>query len=92
MASVRPSADAYSRKVNPALWYSHLSSTSVELQRPVDANLVTANMVLPHQVESQNITKDYGRFVVGPLGEWLWLDHGQRACGAYCYRHCLALR
>ena len=33
----------------------------------VDANLVTANMVLPHQVESQNITKDYGRFVVGPL-------------------------
>ena len=33
----------------------------------VDANLVTANMVLPHQVESQNITKDYGRFVVSPL-------------------------
>ncbi|MDE2748113.1 MAG: DNA-directed RNA polymerase subunit alpha [Chloroflexota bacterium] len=32
-----------------------------------DANLVTANMVLPHQVESQNITKDYGRFVVSPL-------------------------
>lgn len=34
---------------------------------PVDANLVTVNMVLPHQVESQNITKDYGRFVIGPL-------------------------
>lgn len=33
----------------------------------VDANLVTVNMVLPHQVESQNITKDYGRFVIGPL-------------------------
>ena len=33
----------------------------------VDANLVTANMVLPHQVESQNITKDYGRFVISPL-------------------------
>jgi len=33
----------------------------------LDANLVTANMVLPHQVESQNITKDYGRFVIGPL-------------------------
>ena len=33
----------------------------------VDANQVTANMVLPHQVESQNITKDYGRFVVSPL-------------------------
>lgn len=35
--------------------------------RPVDANLVTANMVLPHQVESQNITRDYGRFVISPL-------------------------
>lgn len=33
----------------------------------VDANQVTANMVLPHQVESQNITKDYGRFVISPL-------------------------
>ena len=33
----------------------------------VDANLVTANMVLPHQVESQNITRDYGRFVISPL-------------------------
>ncbi len=33
----------------------------------LDANLVTANMVLPHQVESQNITKDYGRFVISPL-------------------------
>jgi len=32
-----------------------------------DPNVVTANMVLPHQVESQNITKDYGRFVVSPL-------------------------
>lgn len=33
----------------------------------VDANLVTANMVLPHQVESRNITRDYGRFVISPL-------------------------
>jgi DNA-directed RNA polymerase subunit alpha len=33
----------------------------------IDANSVTANMVLPHQVESQNITKDYGRFVISPL-------------------------
>lgn len=33
----------------------------------VDANSVTANMVLPHKVESQNITKDYGRFVISPL-------------------------
>ena len=33
----------------------------------LDANLVTANMVLPHQVENQNKTKDYGRFVISPL-------------------------
>lgn len=32
-----------------------------------DANLVTANMVLPRQVETKNSTKDYGRFVIGPL-------------------------
>ncbi|MCY3867815.1 MAG: DNA-directed RNA polymerase subunit alpha [Chloroflexi bacterium] len=41
-------------------------SASAE-QSVVDANLVTANMVLPHQVESQNITKDYGRFIISPL-------------------------
>ncbi len=41
-------------------------STSIESESP-DANLVTANMVLPHQIESDNITKDYGRFVIGPL-------------------------
>ena len=41
-------------------------STSVGASA-VDANLVTANMVLPHQVESQNITRDYGRFVISPL-------------------------
>ena len=33
----------------------------------LDANAVTANMVLPHQIESDNITKDYGRFVISPL-------------------------
>ena len=33
----------------------------------MDANLVSVNMVLPHQVESQNITKDYGRFIISPL-------------------------
>lgn len=42
------------------------NSTSVSSSSP-DVNLVTANMVLPHQVESQNITKDYGRFVISPL-------------------------
>ncbi len=41
-------------------------STSAEAG-VIDANLVTANMVLPHKVESQNITKDYGRFVISPL-------------------------
>ena len=41
-------------------------STSAEAG-VLDANLVTANMVLPHKVESQNITKDYGRFVISPL-------------------------
>ena len=42
------------------------NSASVE-SSSLDANLVTANMVLPHQIESENITKDYGRFVVSPL-------------------------
>jgi len=42
-------------------------STSVSPSPSPDVNLVTANMVLPHQVESQNITKDYGRFVISPL-------------------------
>ena len=41
-------------------------STSIESSTP-DPNQVTANMVLPHQIESENITKDYGRFVIGPL-------------------------
>ena len=50
-------------------------STSVSSSAP-DANLVTANMVLPHQVESQNITKDYGRFVVGPLESGYGLTMG----------------
>lgn len=40
--------------------------TSVSTPSP-DVNLVTANMVLPHQVESQNITQNYGRFVISPL-------------------------
>lgn len=40
--------------------------TSVTSPSP-DVNLVTANMVLPHQVESQNITENYGRFVISPL-------------------------
>ncbi len=43
------------------------SDTASVSESAVDANLVTANMVLPHQVESQSVTKDYGRFIVGPL-------------------------
>ena len=43
------------------------SDTASVSEATVDANQVTANMVLPHQVESQNVTKDYGRFVVSPL-------------------------
>lgn len=42
----------------------------------VDSNLVTANMVLPHRVESQNITKDYGRFVISPLESGYGLTMG----------------
>lgn len=41
--------------------------TSVSTSPSPDVNLVTANMVLPHQVESQNITQNYGRFVISPL-------------------------
>lgn len=32
-----------------------------------DVILVTSNMVLPHKVESQNVTRNYGRFVISPL-------------------------
>ena len=40
----------------------------VEFAAPVaEANSVTANMVLPHQVECAYPSHDYGRFVIGPL-------------------------
>lgn len=32
-----------------------------------DVNSITQNMVLPHKVESQNVTRNYGRFVISPL-------------------------
>lgn len=32
-----------------------------------DINLITSNMVLPHKVESQAVTRNYGRFVISPL-------------------------
>lgn len=45
-----------------------------------EANSVTANMVLPHQVECEYPTRDYGRFVIGPLesGYGLTLGNGLR--------------
>jgi DNA-directed RNA polymerase subunit alpha len=32
-----------------------------------DANSITGHMTLPHKVESQAVTKNYGRFVISPL-------------------------
>lgn len=32
-----------------------------------DASSITSNMVLPHKVESQAVTRNYGRFVISPL-------------------------
>lgn len=32
-----------------------------------DINQITSNMVLPHKVESQSITRNYGRFIISPL-------------------------
>lgn len=48
------------------VYSSNPTSISPSTPSP-DVNLVTANMVLPHQVESQNITQNYGRFVISPL-------------------------
>lgn len=32
-----------------------------------DVDNITQNMVLPHKVETQNVTQNYGRFIVSPL-------------------------
>lgn len=32
-----------------------------------DMTSITQNMVLPHKVDSQNVTRNYGRFVISPL-------------------------
>ncbi len=32
-----------------------------------DVNNITQNMVLPHKVESEHVTRNYGRFVISPL-------------------------
>ena len=41
------------------------STTPVPIDE--DVNLVTKDMVLPHKVESQAVTLNYGRFVISPL-------------------------
>lgn len=45
------------------------SSSAQPLPTPStsDVNNITQNMVLPHKVESQNVTRNYGRFIVSPL-------------------------
>lgn len=43
------------------------TTSSVNTPTPSDVNNITQNMVLPHKVESQNITRNYGRFVISPL-------------------------
>lgn len=41
-----------------------------------DINYITSNMVLPHKVESQSITQNYGRFVISPLESGFGLTLG----------------
>ena len=45
------------------------SSNAQQMPTPSssDVNTITQNMVLPHKVESQNVTRNYGRFVISPL-------------------------
>lgn len=43
------------------------SSVSQPVPSSSDVNSITQNMVLPHKVESQNVTRNYGRFVISPL-------------------------
>jgi DNA-directed RNA polymerase subunit alpha len=40
---------------------------STSSSRSMDSNQITNNMVLPHKVESQNLSQTYGRFVISPL-------------------------
>lgn len=41
-----------------------------------DVNIITSNMVLPHKVESQAVTRNYGRFVISPLESGFGLTVG----------------
>jgi len=41
-----------------------------------DVNFITSNMVLPHKVETNAITENYGRFIIGPLESGFGLTLG----------------
>src|SRR5262245_17415743 len=43
------------------------SSTHMPTSDKSDINTITQNMVLPHKVESQGVTRNYARFVISPL-------------------------
>lgn len=55
--------------------YPSSSSSSASVSGS-DVNSITQNMVLPHKVESQNITRNYGRFVISPLESGFGLTLG----------------
>lgn len=46
---------------------SSLSAGLSPVPSASDVNSITQNMVLPHRVESQNISRNYGRFIISPL-------------------------
>jgi len=56
------------------------SSASLPTPSASDVNSITSNMVLPHKVESQSVTRNYGRFVISPLesGYGLTLGNAMR--------------
>jgi DNA-directed RNA polymerase subunit alpha len=43
------------------------SSTHMPMPDKSDINTITQNMVLPHKVESQGVTRNYARFIISPL-------------------------
>lgn len=48
--------------------YPTTPSSSAQMSGPgSEVNSVTQNMVLPHKVDTQNVTRNYGRFVISPL-------------------------
>jgi DNA-directed RNA polymerase subunit alpha len=48
--------------------YPTTPSSSAQISGPgSEVNSVTQNMVLPHKVDTQNVTRNYGRFVISPL-------------------------